>query len=129
MPASVGYLVIDTTGPSLLVPFWCGLLDVQVGTTIGDGQFVLLTQTADGLTYDLAQLRDAPAHPAAVGEHDVPVRLLPPSRLAGRDDEVAALEAAFAPLWKSTYSMCLDASRCFLCWATRSKYSFEKTKP
>ena len=31
-----------------------------------------------------------------VGEHDVPVRLLPPSRLAGRDDEVAALEAAFA---------------------------------
>ena len=30
MPASVGYLVIDTTDPSLLVPFWCGLLDVQV---------------------------------------------------------------------------------------------------
>ncbi len=30
------------------------------------------------------------------GEHDFPVRLLPPSRLAGRDEEVAALEAAFA---------------------------------
>ena len=30
-----------------------------------------------------------------VGEHDVPLRLLPPSRLVGRDDEVAALEAAF----------------------------------
>ena len=57
-------------------------------------------QTADGLVYDLERLRDAQARPAAaafrVGEHDVPVRLLPPSRLVGRDDEVAALEAAFA---------------------------------
>ena len=61
-------------------------------------------QTADGLIYDLERLRRAQAHPAAavfrVGEHDVPVRLLPPSRLAGRDDEAAALEAAFAgALW------------------------------
>jgi hypothetical protein len=46
MPASVGYLVIDTTNPSLQVPFWCGLLDVEVDTTIGDGQFVLLTRSA-----------------------------------------------------------------------------------
>jgi predicted ATPase/signal transduction histidine kinase len=57
-------------------------------------------QTAGGLVYDLERVRRAQAHPAAavlrVGEHDVPVRLLPPSRLAGRDDEVAALEAAFA---------------------------------
>ncbi len=57
-------------------------------------------QTADGLVYDLERLRPAQAHPAAavfgVGEHDFPVRLLPPSRLAGRDDEVAALAAAFA---------------------------------
>ncbi|HEX6521959.1 MAG TPA: AAA family ATPase [Streptosporangiaceae bacterium] len=56
-------------------------------------------QTADGLVRDLEQLRDAQARPAAaalrVGEHDVPLRLLPPSRLAGREDEVAALEAAF----------------------------------
>ena len=40
-----------------------------------------------------------PTRPAAaalrVGEHDVPLRLLPPSRLVGRDDEVAALQAAF----------------------------------
>jgi predicted ATPase/signal transduction histidine kinase len=54
-------------------------------------------QTADGLFYDLERVR---AHPAAAGfragEHDFPVRLLPPSRLAGRDEEVAALEAAFA---------------------------------
>ena len=58
-------------------------------------------QTADGLIYDLEQLQDAQTRPAAaaalrVGEHDVPVRLLPPSRLAGREEEVAALEAAFA---------------------------------
>ena len=58
MPASVGYLVIDTTDPSLLVPFWCGLLDVQVGTTIGDGQFVLLTQTAGGLTVGFQRVPD-----------------------------------------------------------------------
>jgi signal transduction histidine kinase len=57
-------------------------------------------QTADGLVYDLELMQNAQADPVAagfgVGEHDVPVRLLPPSRLAGRDDEVAVLEAAFA---------------------------------
>jgi len=55
-------------------------------------------QTAEGLAHDLEQVRDAQAHPAAarvrIGEHDVPLRLLPP-RLVGRDAEVAALEAAF----------------------------------
>ena len=57
-------------------------------------------QTADGLIHDLERLRYAQARTSAAGfragEHDVPLRLLPPSRLAGRDDEVAALEAAFA---------------------------------
>jgi AAA ATPase domain/Protein kinase domain len=57
-------------------------------------------QTADGLIYDLERVRDARVHRAAavvrVGEHDVPARLLPPSRLVGREEEVAALEAAFA---------------------------------
>jgi signal transduction histidine kinase len=56
-------------------------------------------QAAGGLSYDLELLRDAQARPAAVpvriGEHDFPLRLLPPSRLVGRDDEVAALQAAF----------------------------------
>src|SRR6266511_3083581 len=56
-------------------------------------------QTADGVIHDLERLRDARAGQAApasrVGEHDVPLRLLPPSRLVGRDDEVAALRAAF----------------------------------
>jgi predicted ATPase/signal transduction histidine kinase len=57
-------------------------------------------QTADGLLYDLERLPRAQADPASAafqaGELDFPVRLLPPSRLVARDDEVAALEAAFA---------------------------------
>jgi len=50
MPASVGYLVIDATDPERLARFWCGLLDVGVETTIGDGQFVVLSPAKDGLT-------------------------------------------------------------------------------
>ncbi|WP_433274618.1 protein kinase domain-containing protein [Pseudonocardia xinjiangensis] len=56
-------------------------------------------QSAEGVAHDLEWLRDARARPAAarfrIGEHDVPLRLLPPSRLVGRDAEAAALEAAF----------------------------------
>jgi hypothetical protein len=55
-------------------------------------------QTAEGVIYDLERLREDRAGTAAtaprVGDHDVPLRLLPPSRLVGRDDEVAALRAA-----------------------------------
>jgi predicted ATPase/signal transduction histidine kinase len=51
-------------------------------------------QTAEGVLYDLERVRAEPAS-FRVGEHDVPLRLLPPSRLVGRDDEVAALECAF----------------------------------
>jgi diguanylate cyclase (GGDEF)-like protein len=57
-------------------------------------------QTADGVAHDLERLRDTPARPAAevvhIGEHDFPLRLLPPSRLVGRENEVAALATAFA---------------------------------
>jgi signal transduction histidine kinase len=54
-------------------------------------------QSAEGLVYDLERLRaGAAAGALSVGEHDVATRLLPPSRLVGRDAEVAALEAAFA---------------------------------
>ncbi|GAA1578263.1 hypothetical protein GCM10009827_120000 [Dactylosporangium maewongense] len=56
-------------------------------------------QAADGLVHDLERLRGGGMRlaPGAlhVGEHDLPLRLLPPSRLVGRDDEVAALQAAF----------------------------------
>ncbi len=51
-------------------------------------------QTADGVLYDLEQVRAEPAR-FRVGEHDVPLRLLPPSRLVGRENEAVALEAAF----------------------------------
>src|SRR5450631_354073 len=50
MSASVGYLVIDTTDPGLLSPFWSAFLAVEVATTIGDSQFVVLSPTKDGLT-------------------------------------------------------------------------------
>ncbi|MEV4510857.1 AAA family ATPase [Dactylosporangium sp. NPDC049525] len=55
-------------------------------------------QTADGVVHDLQRVRDTDPHAAAalrVGECDVPLRLLPPSRLVGRDDEMAVLRAAF----------------------------------
>ena len=52
-------------------------------------------QTSQGVAYDLERVRDAPAQGVPrVGEHDVPLRLVPPSRLVGRDGEVAALDAA-----------------------------------
>jgi hypothetical protein len=56
-------------------------------------------QTAEGVVYDLERLQRVDTRVAAgelrVGEHDVPLRLLPPSRLVGRDAEMAALQAAF----------------------------------
>ncbi len=59
MPASVGFLVIDTTDPERLVPFWCRLLDVEVDAAIGDGQFVVLSKTADGLTVGFQRVPEA----------------------------------------------------------------------
>ena len=59
MPASVGYLVIDTTDPQRLTSFWSELLGVGVETTIGDGQFVVLSKTEDGLTVGFQQVPDA----------------------------------------------------------------------
>jgi predicted enzyme related to lactoylglutathione lyase len=50
MTAKVGYLAIDSSDPGLLAPFWCSLLGVEVDATIGDGEFLLLTPTAEGLT-------------------------------------------------------------------------------
>lgn len=56
-------------------------------------------QTAEGLAYDLALLRAAgPGETVAlrIGAGDVPLRLLPQSRIIGRDPEIRALGAAFA---------------------------------
>ena len=50
MPAKVGYLAIDSIDPNALAPFWCGLLGVDVDTEIGDGEFLLLSPTTEGLT-------------------------------------------------------------------------------
>ncbi|MGH3844426.1 MAG: ATP-binding protein, partial [Pseudonocardiaceae bacterium] len=55
-------------------------------------------QSAEGVIYDLERLGDVNTCSTAapqVGEHDFPLRLLSPSRLVGRDGEMAALEAAF----------------------------------
>ena len=53
-------------------------------------------QTADGLVHDLEAVRSAPAGaPLRIGDRDFPLRLLPPSRLVGRDAEVATLQEAF----------------------------------
>ena len=59
MTASVGYLVIDSRDPQSLAPFWCALLDVGVAESIGSGQFVVLTPTADGLTIGFQQVPEA----------------------------------------------------------------------
>ena len=56
-------------------------------------------QTAEGVVYDLERARDTQGRSAAavlrVGERDLPMRLQPPSRLVGREDELATLETAF----------------------------------
>src|SRR5690348_463276 len=52
-------------------------------------------QTAEGLVYDLERVSDGGAAGLRVGARDVPLRLVPPSRLVGRDKQVAKLAAAF----------------------------------
>nr|WP_084131659.1 diguanylate cyclase [Parafrankia colletiae] len=52
-------------------------------------------QSADGLAHDLALVHRGAAV-VRPGEHDLPARPLTPSRLAGRDEEIAELGSAFA---------------------------------
>lgn len=61
MPAKVGYLVIDAADPERLAPFWCGLLAVSVDTTIGDGEFLVLSPTQDGLTVGFQRVSEPKA--------------------------------------------------------------------
>jgi hypothetical protein len=56
MPAAIGYLVIDTTDPAKLAPFWCALLDVSVAASLGEGQFIVLSRTGDGLVVGFQQV-------------------------------------------------------------------------
>src|SRR5690606_35978246 len=55
-------------------------------------------QSAEGLLADLDRLHERLAagdeQPFALGEHDFPLRLAPPSRLVGREREIAALREA-----------------------------------
>jgi diguanylate cyclase (GGDEF)-like protein len=51
-------------------------------------------QSAEGLRHDLERVRDG-AQQLRVGENDAPLRLTEPSRLVGRDNEIAVLRAAF----------------------------------
>jgi predicted enzyme related to lactoylglutathione lyase len=50
MPASVGFLVIDAVDPEQLARFWCGILGVEVAQVVAEGQYLVLSATADGLT-------------------------------------------------------------------------------
>ncbi|HET6530049.1 MAG TPA: diguanylate cyclase [Actinoplanes sp.] len=52
-------------------------------------------QSADGLARDLAAVCREPAVRFPLGRWDFPLRLSAPSRLVGREDEIAALRAAF----------------------------------
>jgi signal transduction histidine kinase/predicted ATPase len=55
-------------------------------------------QSTDGLVHDLDRLRDKSVGSGhfRIGERDFPVRLVAPSQLVGRDEEVTALKEAFA---------------------------------
>ena len=37
--------MIDSINPSALAPFWCAMLDTTVDTTLGGGEFLVLSPT------------------------------------------------------------------------------------
>jgi len=59
--ANIGYLEIDNVDPEGLAPFWCGQLGVQVDTTIGEGEFLLLSPTEEGLVVGFQRVPEAKA--------------------------------------------------------------------
>ena len=59
MSAKVGYLVIDAADPVALARFWCGVLAVTVDTEIGEGEFLVMSPTEDGLTVGFQRVADA----------------------------------------------------------------------
>src|ERR1700722_8809458 len=61
VPAKVGYLAIDTVDPSALAPFWCALLGVHIDATVGDGDFLILSPTAEGLAVGFQRVPESKA--------------------------------------------------------------------
>lgn len=43
----ISHVIIDSTDPDRIAPFWCGLLDTEVETRLDGGRFVFL-RAADG---------------------------------------------------------------------------------
>src|ERR1700733_10982672 len=79
MSAKVGYLVIDAADPVALARFWCGLLAVTVDTEIGEGEFLVMSPTEDGLTVGFQRVADAKLGKNRVHQrirHRRPARLL-----------------------------------------------------
>ncbi len=46
--ARIAYVLLDSTDPAALVPFWTELLGVGVAATVDEGAFVVLDAAADG---------------------------------------------------------------------------------
>jgi predicted enzyme related to lactoylglutathione lyase len=61
MPAKVGFLVIDAQDPQRLADFWGGLLATTVAESIGDGQFIVMAPTEDGLTVGFQKVPETKA--------------------------------------------------------------------
>jgi hypothetical protein len=64
--AGICHCTIGAIDPERLACFGRGLLDVEAGTTIGDGQFVVLSASKDGLTIGVQRI---PASSPLPGEH------------------------------------------------------------
>jgi predicted enzyme related to lactoylglutathione lyase len=59
MRASIGYLVVDAVDPERLAGFWRAVLEVEVDSVLGGGQFVVLAATKDGLTVGFQHVPEA----------------------------------------------------------------------
>jgi predicted enzyme related to lactoylglutathione lyase len=47
--AKLAYVTIDSVDPEALAPFWAKLLGVEIDGRVGDGDYVLLAPTGDGV--------------------------------------------------------------------------------
>jgi hypothetical protein len=58
MSVRSGYVVIDSADPERLAAFWGSLLGVGVDAAVGDGEYLLLAPTTDGLSLTFQRVRD-----------------------------------------------------------------------